>query len=263
VWSRFGSEVRRLRQQAGLSQDQLARSSNLSPSFISSIERGTRTPKRDHAETFDAVLNTSGSLTRLWVQLNNQDSYPDWFKRGVLLEKQAREIREYQSLLMPGLAQTLNYAQTVLRLGRPWDTPNEIARLAEARVKRQEILKQDDHPMLWAVIDESALRRPICTPEVMDEQLQHLLDLGEAHKLRLQIIPTESRNHPGLSGSFRLMTFREHPPVVYAEHTLGEELVDDAELVSQCNTLFGALQGEALSTSATIDLIHQIRGDLK
>ncbi|MDT0303552.1 helix-turn-helix domain-containing protein [Streptomonospora wellingtoniae] len=262
TWARFGAEVRRSRRIAGGSQDQLAKSINISPAMMSSLERGTRTPKREHAEAIDAVLNTGGSLSRLWVNLMNQEDVPEWFREVVVLERQATEIREYQMALVPGLVQTADYARAVLRSGRPWYRDAEVDRLVESRMNRSDILAKDDRPLFWTVLDEVVVRRVVGDDQAMRGQLAHLLKLIGDQQIQLQLVPHETRCHPGLSGPFRVMAFHGRPTVAYAEHAMGGELIDDEDQVRESTTIFGALQAEAMSPTASADLIRVILGEL-
>ncbi|GAA4920091.1 helix-turn-helix transcriptional regulator [Streptomonospora salina] len=230
--------------------------------MVSAIERGTRSTKRDQAESLDAALATDGRLTRLWENLVKQESVPDWFQHVVALEHQASELRMYHTSLVPGLLQTADYARTVLRYGRPWDCEDAIERLVKSRMERQEVLAKEDRPLLWTVVDEVVVRRAVGTPGMMHEQLAQLLKLTDSQQSRLQIIPEKPLGHPGLSGPFRLMSFHDKPTVAYVEHMLGGELVDQPDDVRHCSTIFGALQAEALSPRASADLIREVEGAL-
>lgn len=230
--------------------------------MVSAVERGTRSTKRDQAASLDAALSTDGRLLRVWENLAKHDSVPDWFQQVVVLENQASELRMYHTSLVPGLLQTADYARTVLRYGRPWDCEDSIERLVKSRMERQSTLAKDDRPLLWAVIDEVVVRRVVGSSALMHEQLANLLELADGQQSRLQIVPERPLGHPGLSGPFRLMSFCDKPTVVYVEHMLGGELVDEPEHVQHCGTIFGALQAEALSPRASADLIREVQGAL-
>lgn len=263
LWVKFGTEVRRVRQLSGLSQAQMAKKTSVSPSMFSAIERGTRVPKRDFAEALDAVHNTGGAFTRLWVNLMNTEEVPNWFANIILLEQAATEIREYQTLLVPGLLQTEEYARVTLRDGRPWASKDEVEQLVETRMKRHEVVLRDERPLIWFVLDEIVIRRQIGSPEIMRDQLQHIATLVEGEQIKLQVVPQEPwMSHPGLSGPFRIMTFPDRPSMAYAEHMLGEAIIDAAEDVHRFNVIFGALQAEALSRRQSLKILHEAIGEL-
>lgn len=262
AWARLGSEIRRLRRITDISQDRLAKMVNISPAMMSSLERGTRTPKREHAEAIDAALNAGGALERLWINLTNQEDVPGWFREIVLMERQAIDIREYQIALVPGVLQTADYARTILKHGRPWDGQEEVNRLVDARLNRAEGVMKAGSPLLWFVVDEVVVQRMIGTQEIMRGQLAYLLQLIDGDVIRLQLVPQDTPTHPGLSGPFRIMSFSDRPPVAHAEHLVGEELIESSEGVQRCNAIFGALQAEALSPRASAELLRKMTGDL-
>lgn len=262
-WRRFGAELRKLRTHAGLAQGQMARMVSLSRSMLSAVERGTRAPKREHAELADRALDTGGALTRLWHQITDRHDAPNWFHNVLLMEQQATQIREYHSSVLPGLLQTADYARAIIRSGRPWDVDVNVERLVKVRTSRLETLLKESKPLLWFVIDEDVLRRPLSKPNVNRGQFQHLLDLAEKEQIRIQLIQRTAHEHPGWSGPLRLMSFNGRAPVAYVEHLLGGELVDDQMVVEQCSIVFGTLQAEALSPSASSDLINEWLGDLR
>ncbi|RCV55898.1 helix-turn-helix domain-containing protein [Marinitenerispora sediminis] len=257
VWARFGAEVKRLRSGAGITQVRLGGSVNMSDSLISAIENGTRAPKREYAEALDAALSTGGTLTRLWLDLNDSLGVPEWWRDISLLERAAVEIREYQMVLIPGLLQTADYARTAMRAGRLWDPDEVIERDVEARVSRLRSLQEG--VFLWFVVDEFALRRVVGDTRIMNCQLDRVLSLIEDGTIRLQIIPQHAPQHPGMSGGLRILSFTDRAAVALAEHLVGEEIVDNPEGVRRCSKLYGALQAEALSPTASVAMLQKIR----
>lgn len=231
--------------------------------MFSAIERGTRIPKRDFAEALDAVHNTGGSFTRLWVNLTNQEEVPDWFADIISLERVAVEIREYQTVLIPGLLQTEGYAWSILSEGRPWTGEDEVKRLVETRMKRHEVVTKPDRPLMWFVVDEVVIRRRIGSPEIMREQLRRIAKLVDARQIKFQVIPQDAWvPHPGLSGPFRIMAFPDRPSMAHTEHMMGEVVIDAPEDVQRCNVIFGALQAEALSRRESLKVLHDAIGEI-
>jgi transcriptional regulator with XRE-family HTH domain len=262
MWRRFGAELRKLRTQAGMSQGDMAREVALSRSMLSAIERGARAPKKDHAELADRALDTGGTLSRLWLSISERQGVPDWFVDVLALERQAEQIRAYHNALIPGLLHTADYARAILKFGRPWDGPEDVERLVVARISRLDALLRENKPLLWFVVDEHTLRHGIGSRAVMRGQLEHLVSLVEDEHVRLHVIPQTVMQHPGRSGPFRTMSFRQRRPVTYIEHLLGGELIDDPHVVQQCDVVFGALQAEALSPSASTRLLRDILEEL-
>jgi hypothetical protein len=143
-----------------------------------------------------------------------------------------------------------------LTRGRPVDE------LVDARLKRAEILSTTERPLVWFVLDELVIRRPIGGVDVMREQLDYLLTLTNAHKIRVQVIPETCVTHPGLAGPFRTMAFADLPPVAYPEHTMGGVILDAEDSVRRCSVIFSALQAEALPPGESAELIRTRRKQL-
>ncbi|GAB3213569.1 hypothetical protein SAMN02745673_04849 [Marinactinospora thermotolerans DSM 45154] len=218
------------------------------PSMISQIETGVKKPRREHAVALDRELMTGGELTELWDNLFREIQSPSWFQDGLLLEREATEIRDYQTLILPGLLQTPAYARAILATGT-WHFKSEDpeSRVA-ARMKRKEIIGPGG-PILWFVVGHEALRREVGSREVMLEQFRHLLELIEAGNIRFQVTMPDSPTHLGTSGCFRTMSFHSKPPVAFAEYVTGEHILRRESDVRSYNMLFSMLQGESFSSS--------------
>lgn len=258
---RFGNEMRRHREQAGISQKQLARAVLMSQSMISGLELGQKSTRRDHVARIDDALNTNGLLMRRWESLNSYNGFPDWFKDVVTLERGATEIWEYQPLLVPGILQTKSYAKTIIRLGRPADTEQEIDHQVKARIDRQTILTSERSPLLMSVIDETVLRRPIGGCETMKSQLDHLLKVASWPRATVQVIPMTTEYHPGLDGGFQLLTVPDKGRVLYIETRISGTPVDEPESVDDFVGLYGDLRGIALPPNESRKLMETIRSE--
>jgi transcriptional regulator with XRE-family HTH domain len=160
----FGSELKRLREKAGLTQAALAEKKQYALATVSAYETGKRIPQKDFAGRADKVFGTDRHLTRLQGLVETLSVLP-WFRNRVEVERNATEIREYESYQVPGLLQTEDYARAVIGAGRPMLAEDAIERAVALRMTRQQILEPDDDlpidqeptPRLWAIIDEAAL----------------------------------------------------------------------------------------------------------
>src|ERR1700684_2287518 len=184
----LGGHLRRLREEAEITTERAAVAIRGSHSKISRMEHGrVGFKERDIADLLtlygvgegderEALLKlASGSnLPCCWQSYS--DILPHWVEPYFGLEAAASFIREYELQFVPGLLQTEAYARAVIRLGNH-TAEDEVIRRAEARIARQEILSRAEPPTLWAVMDESALRRVIGGPEVMKEQIRHLIEI--------------------------------------------------------------------------------------
>jgi alpha-mannosidase len=224
----FGAMLR-YRAKAGLSQDELGARVYLSGDMIGKVENGQRTLTVDNTAACDAALNTGGVLTELRDRLRDYlttHATPGWVHEWEKFERQARTLLSWQPLLIPGLLQTREYAHAVFRCGRPGWPDAEIEQHVQRRLERQQILERDDPPMLIAVVDEGALRRPVGGPTVMFEQLGRLLELAARPKVVLQVVPTDAGPHPGTAGPMVLASFDDRPDVAYLDTAMEGQLVE-------------------------------------
>ena len=152
------------RMRAGMTPEQLGARVFLSGSQIRKVEAGTRTPTEDLAKACEGIgeLGCNGALTELYEILGEKlkrRAYPGWFAAWPDKEAQARRLRSFELVVVPGLLQTGDYARAVLST-RVAATEDEIDDAVAARLARQRILERDQPPELWAILDEGMLRRP-------------------------------------------------------------------------------------------------------
>ena len=170
----FGFELRRYRKARSWSQIRLSKAVSYSIGTISMIETARRSPTEDFARRCDEALEAEGALMRLWPMVSHA-SAPPWFRPWLDVEATAEAIRTWEPLVVPGLLQTEDYARAVLS-GDAGVAPEQIEEQVIARMERQSILRRPKPPLLWVVIDEAVLHRPIGSPAVMSAQLTHLLE---------------------------------------------------------------------------------------
>jgi transcriptional regulator with XRE-family HTH domain len=208
----FGAELRRLREAAGLTLEQLGSIVYLTGSMIGQIETAARTPKDEHVPRLDAALGADGALTRAW-ELAKRHRLPDWYRRIADMEATATQIRAFQAQLVHGLLQTEDYARAVLDV-----TPKEdLEAQVDARLSRQRLLEHDRPPLLWVVLDEAVLHRRVGGRRVMRNQLARLLDYQRVEHVQIQVLPFDAGEHTGLPGSFNLYSFEDQADVAYTE----------------------------------------------
>ncbi|MDH6136151.1 transcriptional regulator with XRE-family HTH domain [Kitasatospora sp. MAA4] len=264
--SLFGGMLRHYRELRDMSQPQLAAKVPCDASFISKVESGTRPPKDDLAERCDVILRTGGALTYLmpYVKKRLELVFPEGFMDYVAEEARATELRTFETTYVPGLLQTPAYASALLGSSSAnlTDTPDTVEERLALRLDRQQILTAETPPFLFAVIDESALRRPIGGPAVMREQLDQLLTAAERPSIALQVAPLALGERTALTSSLIILTLPDGSTVGYSE-TMGRGVLErDPMLVASRQRLFTLLQIAALSQDASMDLIRSIRQEL-
>lgn len=252
----FGSELRRRRLAAGLSQDGLGQACYVSASLIGMFEKALRVPSRDFMGRADEALGTD-AFAHMW-RLVTRESHPSYFRPFAEYEQEATSLRQFAPLGVPGLLQTEDYARTVLRRASPDSTAEEVEELVNAKLERQTILDRPISPTLIVLLDESVLSRTVGGREVMREQLAALLEAAQRPKVVLQIVPASADAGVALAGMFIIATLSDNRgDIGYFETVATGQLVDDADDVAACATAFEVLRAEALPHKPSLDLLRK------
>ncbi|MFB7450819.1 Scr1 family TA system antitoxin-like transcriptional regulator [Streptomyces sp. NPDC056194] len=249
----YGSELRRLREEAGLNQPQLGKILFCTASLIGQIETAKKVPTREFSERLDAALMTSGSFSRL-VGLVLRSQLPTWFQAYAEMEARATYLSTYQAQLVYGLLQTEEYARAVLGV----ENPGRLDEMVAARMDRQRILGREHPPVLCVVLDEAVLHRQIGSAEVMRNQLAHLLGFRDHPWVQVQILPFEVGQHPGLLGSFTLLRFDEDPDIFYTESYDSGHMTAHSQVIRERSVSYARLQASALSREDSAALIERV-----
>jgi transcriptional regulator with XRE-family HTH domain len=267
----LGSQLRDLREAAGISPDQAGYEIRGSRSKISRLEHGRVSFKERDVEDLLTLYGVTDSRRRAYMialaqQANNQgwwakydDVLPDWFETYVGLEQATSLIRSYELQFVPGLFQTDDYARAVTILGHRAAPAEEIERRVSLRLKRQQLLA-GPQPRVWSVIDESALRRPLGGRETMRGQLRHLLEIAELPQVTLQLMPFNRGGHSAAGGSFAILRFAEPdlPDIVYVEQLTGALYLDRREEVDHYREVMNSLSAEAETPADSERLLKRI-----
>ncbi|MDJ0383033.1 helix-turn-helix transcriptional regulator [Streptomyces sp. G-G2] len=249
----YGSELRRLRLEAGLKQGALGGIIFCTGSLIGQIETARKVPTRDFSERVDAALGTDGMFSRL-VGLVLRSQLPVWFQAYAEMEARAAYISSFQAQLVYGLLQTPEYARAVLGAR----TDKALDAKVEARMDRQRILQRENPPLMWVVLSEAVLHQEIGGREVMRNQLAHLLTLEEREWVKVQILPFEAGAHAGLMGSFNLLRFDDDPDLVYTEDFVQGHMTANPQAFREGSLRYDHLQAAALSVEDSAARIARV-----
>ncbi|MFE1309113.1 Scr1 family TA system antitoxin-like transcriptional regulator [Streptomyces sp. NPDC058755] len=256
----LGAELRHARERKGLSQEQLGQRLFVSGSFIGQLEAGTRRMQPEFARMLDEVLETGGFFARN-CKAAAKSKYPEHFEVVVESETQATTIREYTPLLIPGLLQTPAYARAVNRAYDPTTPDETIEEWMEGRMARTRMLDHPTKPVLWAVLDEAALRRETGGRAVMAEALRHVAGLARRSRIIMQVLPFSAGAHSAMQGALKLMEFTDAPPLVYFEGVRTWRLEDDPATVTQLRFVYDLLVASALSQEQSLALVEALAED--
>jgi transcriptional regulator with XRE-family HTH domain len=272
---RLALELRRLREAAKLTCEEVAEHLECSASKISRVETGrvSVSPRdvRDMLEFYGVPEDQRESLVQLardsrqkgWWHAYSDTIQPQ-FAAYIGLESAASEIRVYEVSLIPSLLQTEDYARAVIGAGMMTGTPDDINRSVQLRMARQPTLTRDDPPKLWAVLDEAALRRRVGGAGLMRLQLEHLLDMASLPNVAIQVIPFGGGAHPAMGRPFIVLVFPERidPDVVYLEDLTRAMYLEDVDEVDRYNMFFNHLRATALSFEESAALIISVLKDM-
>jgi transcriptional regulator with XRE-family HTH domain len=256
---RLALELRRLREAAKLTCEEVAEQLECSASKISRVETGrvSVAPRdvRDMLEIYAVPEHQRDALVQLARESRQKGwwhAYADSLQPHIAtylgMESAASQIRIYEVNLIPGLLQTEEYARAVLTAGTVSSPRSDVERQVALKMERQRVAMTGP-PTVWAVLDEAALRRRVGGPEVMRVQLEYLRELGGLRNVRLQVIPFGGGAHPAMGRPFIILAFGEEadPDVVYLKNLTGALWVENAEEVDRYNVFFNHLQAAALS----------------
>jgi transcriptional regulator with XRE-family HTH domain len=266
---RLGMELRQLREEAGLTIEQLAETLEWSDSKISRIETGRITATPQDVQRILDVYQVGDKQQETLVEIAREARAKGWWhgyrQRDIRLligfESAAASIRTFEVQVVPGLFQTEEYARAVLRASHPELTQEEIDRQLDLRLARQRhLLGVSDPPNLWAILDEPVVRRPVGGVAVMRKQLEQLIRAVDKPALTIQILPLNSGEHAGMDGSFTIYQFKDRadPPVVYLESATKDSYLEDADAVSRYVLLFDHLRAAALKPADSIDFLMRL-----
>lgn len=253
---KYGEELRLRRLSAGMTQESLSEGVVCSATLISHFEAGRRLPSPEDAQRLDQVLGTDGFFARWLKDLDSR--YADHFAAAAELERQATEIRQFGLSLVPGLLQTEAYARALFRAYSPNHRSDDVDRRVVNRMERAQILDEAAGPVMWTMLDEAVVRRPVAGRQAMAEQLRKIGRLAEAGRIRLHVLPFGVGAHPLLESLLTLMSFDGAAPVAYVEGLYTGNLMDDPALVSACQAAYDLALGDALSHQESLRLVRTV-----
>lgn len=263
AWEFFGAELKRRRENAGITQVELGSRVFVSGGYIGQFEQAIRKPQLDVAQRIDESLQTDGIFERLWRKLIKEQPYTEYFAHVAELERLATEICEYAPMVIPGLLQTPDYARAVFLAGNPLAADEYIEELLSGRMDRTRILKDAARPVYWAILHEAALRVPVGSSQIMAHQLDHVVTLMRERKVLVQVMPFAAGAHPAMGKMMKLMEFEDAPPTVYTEGVFSGNLLDDPAVVKRVRASYDLVRATALSREASLALIESAAEDYR
>ncbi|MEU5268167.1 helix-turn-helix transcriptional regulator [Streptomyces hygroscopicus] len=211
----------------------------------------------------EAVVRLAKDARRQGWWTSFADSLPESMNLLFTLEDEAVREDHFACLYVPGLLQTRGYTEAVQHASEMRLSAEEIERLVDLRMKRQEILSRAKPPHLWAILDESVIRRVVGSRDVMREQLDHLLRANESPDITLQVLPFAKGAHSAAMGSFVILGGVEPSlDVVYVDIHVGSLFMEKDEELERYRVAFDYLRAQALDMASSSALIERVREEI-
>jgi len=275
---RLRTALRRAREAASITQEQVAMSMDWSLSKLIRIESGAVSVSTNDVKallslymvTDQALIDELVGIARVarrrtwWSSI--RDAVPSPYASYIGLEAEASELCYFQPINVPGLLQTESYARSIM----PVDGPDQVEpdqadkRVAIRLTRQREVLGRERPPEIRTVLDEAVLRRVTGSPEVMHEQLLHLVALGNSPNITIQVLPFTAGNNT-VNGPFILLRYSDpaDTDIVYVESALFEDLVDRPDNVGPYQYAFKSLCADSLDPAESLDFIAKVADELR
>lgn len=270
----LGSTLRRLREGKGVSMREAGYHIRNTESKISRMETGKVSFKERDVQDLltlygvelgkerDRVLDLVREANTLGWWHAFSEVLPDWFEAFVGLEAAASVVRTYEVQFIPGLLQSPEYTSAIVSSNRSL-TAQEVAGRVELRRRRQNVLDRPADPLvLWAVLDESALRRPVGGAEVMRRQVDLLIRHAARPNVTIQILPYSIGTHAAEGGAFTMLRYSEADlaDVVYQEHLTSAQYIERPEEVEHFSRAMDRISVDALPPDITVSALERLLG---
>ncbi|WP_156726827.1 helix-turn-helix domain-containing protein [Streptomyces apocyni] len=272
---RLGTELRKLREAAGVTTQEAAALLGVNRTRIPNIESGRFgiSPERvrtlacnyncPDTELIDALARMAQERTGGWWE-TYRGRLPTAFLDVAELEYHAGRMTVFLMVHIPGLLQTADYSRAVFARSLVTLPAKEVELRASHRMQRQEaLLEKQNAPQYTAIIHEAALRMQFGGPEVARAQLNHIIRASELAHVTVRAIPFGAEGFAGPG-----------QPICYAHGAVpqldtvqldsfhGSVFLDSELHLRNYRSLLGRTLDSALSAEATRDLIHAITKQL-
>lgn len=267
---RLGQELRKLRELKGMTAEEVAERLLVSQSKISRLENGRRSiSQRDVRDLCGVYGVEDHRIVDSLMQMAKESRQQGWwhafgdipYSVYIGLETDAASLRVYEASLVPGLLQTPNYASAVTEGSWPEATAADIERRVQVRMRRQERITDPENPLrLWAVIDESALRRIVGNRSIMREQMRQLVQFSLEPHITVQVLPYDVGAHPGMYGKFSILEFTDpqDASTVYLEGITSDLYLEKPNDVQTYSVMYEHLRMQALNADHSRQFIDRV-----
>ena len=236
------------------------------PQLLSAWEKGHRLPSVEDVSSILALLGITGEQRDRIRTLARHAREPNWLASSnadishaltalLTFEGTATKIASWSPLLIPGLLQTPDYIRSIMDASKvKIEEADERLRI---RLKRQSVLTRRDPVVFRALIGEWALRETVGNPDIMSDQIDHLLGMSQRTNISVRIVPAGTGYHSGLLGPFEIYEFADTPPITFVEHVRSSAFLHEGEQTRVHQRVAKMLGERALSEAASRELLEE------
>ena len=272
---RLTRELRRIRKDAGMTQEQVAAEMEWSLSKLIRIEGGgvsisvsdlksllTLYQIADEGHVEELVALARAARQRSWFTAFRDITSPQYVT-FVGYEAAASIIRQFEPTLIPGQLQTEDYARAVTLEY----AADRVDKLVEVRIRRQELL-EEPRRLFFFILDEAAIRREVgapTNPGIMRRQLRNLIEIARQPNITIEIVPFSAGVHPGMKGPFTVLEFPgDDEDILYLENARGGAsnpsvlLTGEDPQILTHRVAFERLREQSLGPKQSIEMISRV-----
>jgi hypothetical protein len=248
----LGEQLRIARVAAGLTnQPALGKKIGTHETVIAKAETGDRVPTDLVYGPWMEACGISGRERELYdvilslARVKEGGAARIYFASWIDAEATAHTLRFWQPIIFPGLLQTEGYARETFRVMGLDD--DQISEQVATRLKRQEVLNRPSPPSVVIVLDETVLYRLIGTPELMRQQIEHVIELSSRHEVMIHVLPRTVGANAGLGGPVSIATGTGTPEVILTGSLIEDQLTTDPAQVIKASATFNLVRADAAS----------------
>ncbi|GAB3657340.1 helix-turn-helix transcriptional regulator [Actinocorallia lasiicapitis] len=270
---RLGTELRKLREDSGLTGETVAARFSWSTAKVSRLETAKTSATVADVDLLLQLYEVGGGRRRELLALAHDARERGWwmdlpgvdpeYSEFIAMEDEADAQLLWETAVIPGLLQTENYAKAIIGFWNALTSkpPAELQRLVDIRMRRQHVLIRPVPQRLTCVLDESVLLRRHATPAIMREQLLHLVKLSQEPTIDLRVLRLNGPQ-PLVAEPFMLLEFRDvhdvtFPDIVHTEGLTANHRENERD-VHKYRRAFEQLSAAALSVEGSRLLIERI-----
>ena len=265
----LGTRLRALRNDRGMTVEEVAAELLCSTTKISRLETAARRPSLRDVRDLCLLYGLDEQMSRELMSLAREARESGWWTEYadlgldplIGLEQEATSITCYSMYYMPGLLQTEEYAELIIKTVAPKMDPHVVQQRIAARIRRQEVLG-DNGPLYSVLLDEMIFRRGVGNPSLMAAQVGKILQLVHSDRITVQVIPFKAGAYAAADSYFVLLEFEDESnlwPVVYIEGLTDNQYLQRGSDIARYRETVDYLRDRALDPDGSTEFMENVR----